>query len=190
MKRIYYYLGGGAILLWLLTRKAKAVIPCPSPDVMQWLDLAEKMSRKNQNVFQKPVTAEILAIIHDQSQGNPTQIYYQGGWKPRYGLCGVPLHDWARAFNAKLTPEKLMEPENNIDLMLKTITYTDVQILNAYKKSGVYGPYPLPGLSANAYSAYVNSPTMVISDANDPNIHNDETINRYLGLLSCYRQVI
>ena len=190
MKRIYYYLIGGAVL-WLLTRKAaKTTIPCPSPDVMQWLDLAEKMSRKNQNVFQKPVTAEILAIIHDQSLGNPGQIYYQDGWKPRYGLCGVPLREWAQRFNDKLKPEDLMKPENNIDLMLKTIVYTDTQIIAAYKRGGIYGPFSLPGLSANAYSAFNHSPTMLIADANDPNIHNSDTINRYLALLSCYRKVI
>lgn len=190
MKKTYYYLIGGGILLWLLMRKSKATAICPSPDVMQWLDLAEKMSQKNQNVFQRPVIAEILTIIHDQSLGNPEQIYYQDGWKPRYGLCGVPLREWAQRFNAKLKPEDLMNLENNIDLMLKTIVYTDAQIINAFKRSGVYGPFALPGLSANAYSAYNNSNTMVVTDANDPNIHNSDTINRYLSLLKCYRTVI
>jgi len=186
---ILYYLVGGSLLLWLLLRQAKTV-PCPFVQVMQWRDLAENMSQKNYQVFQRSVTAEILAIIHDQSLGNVEQLYYQDGWNPRYGLCGVPLKDWAQRFENNIKTKDLMKPEKNIDLMLKTITYADAQIIAAYKRSGQYGPFPLPGLSANAYSAYVNSPTMVITDSNDPNIRNSDTINRYSALVSCYRKVI
>lgn len=187
---LIYYLVGGSLLLWLLLRQAKTRILCPFAQVMQWHDLAERLSQKNYQVYQRSVTAEILAIIHDQSLGNAEQLYYQDGWKPRYGLCGVPLKDWAQRFDSNIKTKDLMTPERNIDLMLKTITYADTQIIAAYKRSGQYGPFPLAGLSANAYSAYVHSPTMVIADANDPNIHNGTTINRYSALVSCYRKVI
>ena len=187
---IIYYLVGGSLLLWLLTRQAKIRIPCPLLEVIQWLNLAESMSQKHYQVYQRSVTAEILAIIHDQSLGNAEQLYYQDGWKPRYGLCGVPLKDWAQRFDSNLKTKDLMKPEKNIELALKTITYADTQIIAAYKRRGQYGPFPLAGLSANAYSAYVHSPTMVITDINDTNIHNSNTINRYSALVSCYRKVL
>ena len=189
MANIIYYLVGGSLLLWLLLRQAKTSVPCPFAQVMQWREVAEKMSAKNQQVYQRDITAEILAIIHDQSLGNAEQLYYQDGWKPRYGLCGVPLKDWAQRFDSDLKTKDLMKPERNIDLMLKTITYADTQIIAAYKRNGSYGPFPLAGLSASAYSAYVHSPTMVIVDANDQHIHNSNTINRYSALVSCYRKV-
>lgn len=187
---IIYYLVGGSLLLWLLLRQAKTNVPCPFAQVMQWRDLAERLSQKNYQVYQRSVTAEILAIIHDQSLGNAEQVYHQDSWKPRYGLCGVPLKDWAQRFDSNLKTKDLLNPEKNIDLALNTITYTDTQIIAAYKHSGSYGPFPLPGLSANAYSAYLHSPTMLITDATDPNIHNSDTINRYSALVSCYRKVI
>ena len=187
---ILYYLVGGSLLLWLLLRQAKTSIPCPFAQVIQWRELAENMSQKNYQVFQRSVTAEILAIIHDQSLGNAEQVYYQDGWKPRYGLCGVPLKDWAQRFDSNLKTKDLLNPEKNIALMLKTITYADTQIIAAYKRSGSYGPFPLAGLSTNAYSTYVHSPTMVITNTNDSNIHNSNTINRYSALVNCYRKVI
>lgn len=186
-KEHYILLGGGALVLLLLWRK-KASAPCPLSTVLRWQPLAAELSQENYNVFNADITANILAVIQDQSQGDPQQVYFVGGTWPRYGLCGVPLI-WAQAFNPALQPKDLLDPKTNIDLAIKIIAYLDAQIVRVYRAGGVSGPFA-PGLSSNAYSGYYHRDTLVIPTATDPAIHQRDTKQRYEEYLACYRQQI
>lgn len=182
-KEHYILLGGGALLLFLLLRNKKG--RCPLESVMYWRPIAEQISMENYNVYKSDVTANILAVIHDQSQGDEKLIYYVGGVWKRYGLCGVPLA-WAQQFNPEIRPEDLMNPEMNIRMALKIIAYIDIKIRTIYREAGI-SLGDRPAFSSNAYSGYYNSDTMDISGAA---IHNKQTISQYMDLLSCYRQTI
>lgn len=191
-KEHYILLGGGALLLWLLARGKKII--CPLDSVMQWKNIAEQESQDSYNIFGRPVTANILAVIQDQSQGDPNSVYFSGGVWQRYGLCGVPLA-WAQEFNLDIKPEQLLDPRFNIDIMLKIIAYVNVKIDKAYQRAGITlsvisSPTGAPYPTANAYSAYYHSNTINITDARDPNIHVTNTIDRYLSLTKCYRQFV
>ena len=187
-KEHYILLGGSALLLWLLTKGKKTI--CPLDSVMRWKNIAEQESQDSYNLFGRPMTANILAVIQDQSQGDPNLIYYSGGVWKRYGLCGVPLA-WAHEFNPDVKPEHLLDPKFNIDIMLKIIAYIDVKIDKAYRHGGIaVSGIGASSFSANAYSAYYHSNTMNITDLRDPNIHVKDTINRYLNLAKCYRQFV
>ena len=175
----YYILGGIGLLLLFLLKKEKS--DCPSEMVMTWRNLALKLSGRLD-------AAQILAVIHAQSGGNPSQVYYVGGVWPRYGLMGVPIA-WAQEIGFTGNATELMKPEVNIEYGSKILYFMDSLILQAYKTSGISFGYS-PGMSANAYSWYANGQSLKISGPNDPILHIKSDVNKIIDLLSCYRREI
>jgi len=186
IKKEYAYLGGGALLLWLLSRRKGARIDCPIPSVMQWWELAEGIAKKKQwmNEYQ------ILAMIHAQSQGNPDQVYYIGGVWRRIGLMGVPM-GWAQELDFRGDEKDLMDPATNIEWGSKIIFYINVQITKAYKRFGITihteGPV---SASVNAYSFWVHGEQFTDIQADSRSIHNKDTIDIIRELNMCYGRAI
>lgn len=176
-KEHYLYLGIGGLLLLLLLRKKSP--SCPSSTVMNWASLAQKSS----NRFKHLTPYEILAIIHDQSGGNPNQIYYIGGVWRRYGLMGVPLA-WAQEVGFRGDTKELLKPETNIEYGSKILFFMDAKIRQLF----YWVPFAKrgAGISSHTYSWYVHGQSLYPKTAMDPIL---EMNNRIIELSDCYWRV-
>ena len=187
IKKEYAYLGGGALLLWLLSRRKSTGIDCPIPNVMQWWELAEGIAKRKKwlNEYQ------ILAMIHAQSQGNPDQVYYIGGVWRRVGLMGVPM-GWAQELDFRGDEKDLMDPATNIEWASKILFYVDVQITRAYRRAGI--TMNIEGTpvshSYNAYSFWVHGEQFSDIQADSRSIDNKDTLNIIRELNQCYGKAL
>ena len=180
-KEHYLYLGVGGLLLLLFREKS----PCPSSNVMKWANLEQK----RYDYFRLLTPAEILAVIHDQSGGNPDQVYYIGGVWRRYGLMGVPLA-WAQEVGFRGSAQDLLDPETNIEYGSKILYFMDAKIRQLFN----WTPFDKkgPGISAYTYSWYKHGQSLYPTSAMDPILKMSNRITAhesFTELSDCYWRV-